>query len=53
MHVENNLNFKDNFSKYGLFKMICYLSITILLGRKIINIILLFLCKLKRIENER
>ncbi|ECP9364145.1 hypothetical protein FVA18_09280 [Campylobacter jejuni] len=41
------------FSKYGLFEMICYLSIIILFSRKLINIILLLLCKLKRIENER
>ncbi len=41
------------FSKYGLFEMIFYLSIAILLSRKSVNIILLILCKLKRIENER
>ncbi|TEY01193.1 hypothetical protein ELQ16_08165 [Campylobacter sp. US33a] len=37
------------FIKYGLF----WLLAIIILARKSVNIILLFLCKVKRIENER
>ncbi|WP_072216411.1 hypothetical protein [Campylobacter coli] len=40
------------FVKYGLLVAL-YLLAIILLARKLIDIILLILCKLKRIENER
>ncbi|EKJ5774137.1 hypothetical protein PJP90_000918 [Campylobacter coli] len=40
------------FVKYGLLVAL-YLLVIILLARKLIGIVLLILCKLKRIENER
>ncbi|HEB9321870.1 TPA: hypothetical protein RZK33_001180 [Campylobacter coli] len=40
------------FVKYGLLVAL-YLLAIILLARKLIGIVLLILCKLKRIENER
>ena len=40
------------FVKYGLL-VILYLLAIILLARKLISVVLLLLCKLKRLENER